>query len=138
MFQLSLPQRRSLTISAVADDLATLEGLQRYLQPRVSFRAVPALKKAFASLAASDAVVFYPDGFSTRGVQRFVRQLLDNATVAVVIIVTACPEQFRGLSDASATADRFIVLSRPAWPWELFATIQATLPRPRREDAHPC
>ena len=138
MFQINVPTRRSLTVMTVADDIPTLEGLERYLHPRVSFLAVPELDGAVAGLAASDAVVLYPDGFAVRAVERFVRRLICDTTLSLVIVVTAQVDRFRALSQSRATASRFIVLSQPVWPWELFATIQASLPYPRREDARSC
>ncbi len=137
MFHANFPRRRSLTVTAVAD-IATLESLEHYLHPRVSFRAVPELEGAFTSLAASDAVVFYPDGFAPGAVQLLVRRLIGHATLDLVIVVTAQPERFRALSHSRATANRFIVFSKPAWPWELFATIQASLPDLRRQEACSC
>lgn len=138
MFRLNLSTRRSLTVTTVADDMTTLESLGRYLQRRVSFRAAPDLETAFASLAASDAVVFYPDGYAQRGVQSFVSRLISNTTLSLVIVVTKDPERFRALSQSRTTASQFIVLSQPAWPWELFATIAAGFPYVQHEDARSC
>jgi hypothetical protein len=138
MFRVNLTQRRGLTVTTVADDIGILDGLKRYMQARVSFRAVPEIAQAIRSLAASDAVVFYPDGFGARGVQLFIRRLVDHSTLSLVIVVTAEPERFRRLTQSRATANRFIVLGWPAWPWEVFATIQAALPGRRREDAWSC
>jgi hypothetical protein len=138
MFRLSATKRRSLTVATVADDLSTLESVGRYLHERVSFRAVPTLEGAFETLAVSDVVVFYPDGFSLRAVQLFVRRLVGHATLPLVIVVTAEPDRFQPLSRSRRTADRFVVFAMPAWPWELFATIQASLPGPKRGDPGPC
>ena len=138
MFQSNFPTRRSLTVTTIADDISTLEGLERYLHARVSFRAVTELEGAVASVAASDAVVLYPDGFAPNAVQHFVRHLIGNTSLSLVIVVTGQPERFRALSDSRATANRFIVLLRPVWPWELLATIQAGLPYPGREHARSC
>jgi hypothetical protein len=99
---------------------------------------VPTLEDAFATSAASDAVVFYPDGFATSAVRRFIRRLIGNATLSLVIIVTWHPERFAALDYMPAATNKFIVLSEPAWPWELFATIQSSLPRFRRVDSSTC
>jgi hypothetical protein len=137
MFRLNSPARRHLTVTAIADDLATLESLEHYLRPRVTVRVVPQLAGALSSVAASDAVVFYPDGFGSRHVRAFVRQLLDHSALSLVIAVTADPKRFRAMMPRAGATNRFIVLAQPAWPWELLTTIQATLPCLRRE-ASPC
>ncbi len=137
MFRPNPPVRRSLTVTAIADDLATLESLEQYLRPRVTVRIVPQLAGALANVAASDAVVFYPDGFGSRNVRAFVRQLLDHSALSLVIAVTADPNRFRAMIPRASATNRFIVLAKPAWPWELLRTIQATLPCVRREIS-PC
>jgi hypothetical protein len=129
MFRLSLPKRRSLTVSAVASDLPTLDGIGRYLDRRVSFRVLS---------AASDVVLFYPDGFPMSHVQNFVRRLLGNATLSLVIVVTTRADLFLPLARSRTSADKFIVLPMPAWPWELFATIQSSLPGFHRDDRGLC
>jgi hypothetical protein len=134
MFQIRTTRRRGLTVTSVADDVGLLEGLERYLHSRVSFRAAPALGDATTILAASDVVVFYPDGFPAGAAQRFLRRLIDQSTIPLVIVVSRDAQRFRELGHSRATANRFIVLGWPAWPWELFATIQAALPGPPRGD----
>ena len=138
MFRLSLPKRRSLTVSAVASDLPTLDGIGRYLDRRVSFRAIHGLSQAFVLSAASDVVLFYPDGFPMSHVQNFVRRLLGNATLSLVIVVTTRADLFLPLARSRTSADKFIVLPTPAWPWELFATIQSSLPGFHRDDRGLC
>jgi hypothetical protein len=137
MFRLNSPTRRHLTVTAIADDLGTLESLERYLGPRVTVRIVPQLAGALSNVAASDAVLFYPDGFGSRHVRAFVRQLLDHSALALVIAVTADPSRLRAMIPRASAANRFVVLAQPAWPWELLTTIQATLPCLRR-GASPC
>jgi hypothetical protein len=51
-------------VAAVATDPSKLHSLERYLRGRVSVRAVFALEGAFATLAASDAVVLLRTGQS--------------------------------------------------------------------------
>lgn len=138
MFRISLPKRRSLTVTAVAQELSTLEGLGTYLTGRVSFRAVQGLTQAFVLSAASDVVLFYPDGFPMGPVQTFVRRLLGNATLSLVILATRCPDAFLPLARSRASAHKFIVLQTPVWPWELFATIHSSLPAFRRDDRGLC
>ena len=138
MFRLSFPKRRSLTVTVVAEDRSTLDSIGHYLKRHVTFLAVPTLEDAFVKSAASDAIVFYPDGFATVAVRRFVHRLLGHATLSLVIIVTAHPQRFAGLDFLRAATNKFIVLSEPAWPWELFATIHSSLPRFRRMDSSPC
>jgi hypothetical protein len=138
MFRLRTRKRRSLTVATVAADLSKLDSLERYLRGRVSVRAVSALEGAFATLAASDAVVFYPDGFAISAVRHFLRRLIGHTGLALVIVVTAEPERFQPLERARATANRFIVLSAPVWPWELLATMRSSVPGLREEDAGTC
>jgi hypothetical protein len=138
MFRISLPKCRSLTVTAVANDLATLEGLGVYLTRRVSFRAVDGLTQAFVLSAASDVVLFYPDGFPTGVVQKFARRLLGNATLSLVILATRRPDAFLPLASSRAFAHKVIVLPAPAWPWELFATIHSSLPAFRRSAQRLC
>jgi hypothetical protein len=125
-------------VAAVAADPSRLHSLERYFRGRVSVRATFTLEGAFATLAASDAVVFYPDGFAIRGVQRFLRRLIAHAGLSLVIVVTAEPERFQPLHRSRATANRFVVFSAPAWPWELLATMRSSLPGLREKDAAAC
>jgi hypothetical protein len=138
MFRVSFPKRRSLAVTVVAEDRCTLHSIGHYLNRHLTFFAVPTLEDAFTKSAASDAVVFYPDRFPNAAVQRFIRRLIGNATLSLVIIVTAHPERFVGLDYLRVAMNKFIVLSEPAWPWELLATIHSTLPGFRRLDSSPC
>ena len=138
MFRFDWRKRRALTVTTVADDLSALDDLGRYLHQKVSFRVVPVLEGAFANLAASDAVVFYPDSFAPRSVQLFLRRLIGHATLSLVIIVTEHPERFDPLNRSHATANKFIVFSRPAWPWEILAALRAGLPGLHPEGGGPC
>jgi hypothetical protein len=128
MFHLKFPKRRSVTITAVAEDVDTLESLAHYLRRRVSFNSARDLDHAFTTSAASDVVLFYPDGFSVPEVYEFALRVLGNTTLSLVVVVTGHPERFNVLLQASVMVNRLIVLAKPAWPWELFATIQSGLP----------
>jgi len=138
MFRLSFPKRRSLTLTVVAEDRSILHSIGHYLNRHVTCFAVPTLEDAFTMSAASDAIVFYPDGFATAAVRRFIQRLIGNATLSLVIIVTWHKERFAALDYMPAATNNFIVLSEPAWPWELFATIQSSLPRFRGVDSSVC
>jgi hypothetical protein len=138
MFRLASSNRRSITVMLVSQDLSTIDRTERYMRRRVSFRAVWALDEALTKAAASDAVVFYPDGFPPRAVRTFVQRLAASATLSLVIVVTRHPEQFRDLEHPNAMANRAIVLSEPAWPWEIYATIHSSLPGFSRSGSGPC
>jgi len=141
MFRMVPLKRRNLVITTIADDLDTLLGLTTYLGSRVQqVRVVPMLRRASVGLASSDAVLFYPDDFPQYATRQFLRRLRTSVSQFLVLIVTSCPERYQALNVASATSDRFIVLRSPAWPWELYATIHATLRASlvRRPSAVPC
>ena len=122
-------------MAAIAADSSKLDSLERYLRGQVSVRAVSALEGAFATLAASDAVVFYPDGFGSPSVRHFLRLLIGTTGLALVIVVTSEPDRFQPLHRSRATANRFVVSSAPAWPWELLAMMRLSIPGLREEDA---
>jgi phosphatidylserine synthase len=133
MFGLSSPKRRSLTVAAVAKAPAALDDIAPYLARRVTFLAVLGLDEGFPVLAAADAVLVYPDGFSLEEVQPFMQRLLAGATLALAILITSEPKQYRALSEQQGAANRLIVLAAPAWPSLVFATIQSGIPRLRQE-----
>jgi hypothetical protein len=138
MFHPSPPTRRSLTVTVVSRDIATIDNLERYLFRRVWYRAALGLAEASRESLASDCVVLYPDGFSKSEAQRFARRLTFSPTVSLVIIVTAFPARFSLLACTQSASNRLIVLSQPTWPWTLFATIESSLPSPRRKSSRPC
>jgi hypothetical protein len=138
MFRLSARKRRSLTVTGIASDAATLEGLGHYLGQWFWFNAARDLEAGFVASAASDAVVFYPDGFAPAKHPGFVRRLIGNATLSLVIVVTEHPERFRALARSRVASDKFIVLSQPIWPWDLLATLQASLPGFRKQVSRMC
>ncbi|HYQ42165.1 MAG TPA: hypothetical protein VER11_09355 [Polyangiaceae bacterium] len=125
-------------MTAIGNDAATLEGLGGYLNRRVAYRSVRALREASAAAMASDCVVLYPDGFPARAVQRLARDLINCPTVSLVILVTAQPDIYQGIDRSRTANNRLIVLQPPAWPWTLFATIQSSLPSLRREVSRLC
>ncbi|HEY0465786.1 MAG TPA: hypothetical protein VGC79_16345 [Polyangiaceae bacterium] len=138
MFRAKPETRRNLTVTAICSDAATLDGLEGYLNRRVSFRCFRAIHRAGKESMAADCVVLYPDGFPPRAVQRLAKNLTSAPTVSLVIIVTARPAEYQALDRARTANSRLIVLSLPAWPWTLFATIQSSLPSLRREASRLC
>jgi hypothetical protein len=137
MFRIQ-PKRRSLIVTVVAEDRSILHSVGHYLSRHVTSFAAPTLDDALMKSAASDAVVFFPDGFTDAAVLHIVRRLMRNATLSLVIIVSAHPESFAGLDFLRAATNKFIVLSAPAWPWDLLATIHSSLPRFGRAASSPC
>lgn len=138
MFRAKPETRRSLTVTAICNDASILEGLGRYLNRRVSYHSVLEMRQATRASMASDCVVFYPDGFPARAVQRLSRDLVSCPTVSLVIIVSARPNEYQALDRALTASNRVIVLSPPVWPWTLFATIQSSLPSLRCEASRLC
>jgi hypothetical protein len=115
-----------------------VDGLARYLNPRGTFRAVLALPKAARNAMASDAVILYPDDFAAAGVLDLAVRLLNRKSVSLLIIVTANPARFRALERSRQATSKLVVLSKPAWPWTLLATIESTLQHARREGSRSC
>jgi len=138
MFRAKPETRRSLTVTAICSDAATLEGLGGYLDRRVSYRSILEIGQASEASLATDCVVLYPDGFPTRGVRHLVGRLVSSPTVSLVIVVTARPNEYQSLDRALTANSSLIVLSSPAWPWTLFATIQSSLPSPRARASRLC
>jgi hypothetical protein len=134
MFHIRFPKRRSLTVVAVSNDVATFEGVAHYLIPRVWFRAVGGLSEAFVKSAAADVLIFYPDELTALEAQRFTLRAISNVTLSLIIVVTTHKERFLGLTRWPGAINRVIVLAPPVRPWELFATIQSALPQIGRED----
>ena len=133
MFKSRSEARRSLTVTAICSDAATLEGLAGYLHRRVAYRAVLTLGRANEESMASDCVLLYPDGFPARPAQRLAKRLISCATVSLVVIVTAQPSEYEVLERDRTTSSRLMVLSPPAWPWTLFAAIESSFPSVHRE-----
>lgn len=138
MFQARRLVRRNLTVTLVCPDADVISGLERYLRYRVSCRVVLALAQASVDPMVSDCVVLYPDGFPVHPVQRFAARLIRSPTVPLVIIVTESPEHFGSIDRGRRENNRLILFSPPAWPWTLFATIESSLPSPRREASQLC
>jgi len=138
MFKARPENRRSLTVTVICNDASTLEGVGGYLSRRVTYRSVQAIGQANKESMASDCVVLYPDGFPARAVQRLAGHLASCPTVSLVIIATALPTEYQILDRGRTTTNRLIVLSLPAWPWTLFAAIESSLPRIRREASRLC
>ena len=134
MFHLERPLPRSLTISAVGTETSVLLAVEKYFCPRVSaFKAFGSVDElALKGLTVSDALVFYPDHFSHARVQPFLRRLIRTSTPSIVVVVTSEPQRFESLNHSPASADRFIVLSEPVWPWVLFRTVQTMVNGGRR------
>ncbi len=129
MFHLERPLPRSLTVAAVGTELSILLAVEKYFHPRVSvFKAYGSVDEfTIRALTVSDALVFYPDDFSHARVQGFLRRLIRTSTPQIVVVVTSDPQRFEGLNQSPASADRFIVLSEPVWPWVLFRTVHTTV-----------
>ena len=125
-------------VTAICNDISTLEGLGGYMNRRVTYRSVLAVSEASKVSMSSDCVVLYPDGFPARAAQRLARDLINCPTVSLVIIVTAWPNEYQALDRTRTANNRLIMLSPPAWPWTLFATIQSSLPSLRREASRLC
>jgi hypothetical protein len=138
MFRAKPPARRSLTVTVVCRDPSTIQGLEVYLARRVTCCVALALAQASKQSMASDCVVLYPDGFPARSAQRFANRLVDSPTVSLVVIVSAIPAEYQSLGRARSLSNRLIVLSAPAWPWTIFATIESSLPTLRREPSRLC
>jgi len=138
MFRIGLPKRRGLTVTGVTGDAGTLASMVQYFKGRVSFRAVPDLSQAFRVSASSDAVVFYPDEFEQKMGLRFLLMSIGNATLSLIVVVTSDPGQFQAVAYSRGAVDKCIVLSKPIWPWELLATIQAGVPGYRRGTSRLC
>jgi hypothetical protein len=133
MFRQRPETRRSLTVTAISSDAATLEGLGGYLNRRVTYRPVFTIREASKASLASDCVVLYPDAFPAREVQNLARRLIGYPTVSLAIIVTARPYEYQALDRGQTATNRLVVLSPPVWPWTLFATIQSSFPILRGE-----
>ncbi|HET7544138.1 MAG TPA: hypothetical protein VFK05_29905 [Polyangiaceae bacterium] len=103
----------------------------------MSYRSVSAIGHLSKALLASDCIVLYPDGFPVRPAQRLAMDLINCPTVSLVIIVTT-QTKYQELNRARTLSNRLIVLSPPAWPWTLFATIQSSLPSLHRETSRLC
>ena len=125
-------------MTAICNDTSTVDGLEGYLKRRVSYHSVLEIGQASQASMASDCVVLYPDGYPARAVRQLARDLINSPTVSLVIIVTARPIEYQALDRARTANSRLIVLSPPAWPWTLFATIQSSLPSLRRESSRMC
>lgn len=132
MFRTSLPKRRGLTVTGVAGHPGTLESMARYFGGRVSFRAVPDLNQAFRVCASSDVVVLYPDEFAQKATLRLLSELIGNVSLSLIIVVTSAPSHFQAVAYSRGAVDKCIVLSKPIWPWEILATLQAGVPAYRK------
>ena len=91
MFNAKPATKRSLNVTVIGHDLATIEGLGGYLRRRFAFRAVLASEEPSEEAMRSDCVVLYPDELPRRSAQRLARRLISCPTVSLAIIVTALP-----------------------------------------------
>ena len=139
MFNAKPATRRSLSVTAVSRDAATIEGLGCYLRRRVAFRAALASEEPSDESLRSDCVVLYPDGLPSRAAQRLARRLIGSPTVSLVIIVTALPvAEYQTLVGSRSSNNRLIFLPTPAWPWTVYATIESSLSGPYRAASRLC
>ena len=139
MFNAKPATRRSLSVTAISHNAATIEGLGRYLRRRVTFRAALASEEPSEESLRSDCVVLYPDGLPARAAQRLARRLIGSPTVSLVIVVTALPAAERqALVGSRSSINRLIFLPLPAWPWTIFATIESSLPSRDRAASRFC
>jgi len=143
MFNAKPATRRSLSVTAISHNAATIEGLGRYLRRRVTFRAALASEEPSEESLRSDCVVLYPDGLPARAAQRLARRLIGSPTVSLVIVVTALPAAERqalvgSRSYVPLSINRLIFLPLPAWPWTIFATIESSLPSRDRAASRFC
>ena len=139
MFNAKPAAMRNLSVTGIAMDPGTLEGLGHYLRRRVAYRGVFAADEPSEESMRSDCVVLYPDGLPLRAAQRLARRLISCPTVSLVIIVTALPAAERQTLVGSRSASNCLIfLPIPAWPWTVFATIESSLPGRYRAASQQC
>ena len=139
MFNTKPATKRSLSITAISSDAATIEGLGHYLRRRVAFRAAFAPEEPSEETLRSDCVVLYPDGIPARSAQRLARRLISSPTVSLVIIVTGLSAtECQVLVGSRSSINRLIFLPLTIWPWTIFAAIESTLPSLHRSASRFC
>jgi hypothetical protein len=139
MFNAKPATKRSLNVTVIGHDMATIEGLGGYLRRRVAFRAALASEEPSEQTMRSDCVVLYLDELSRRSAQRLASRLISCPTVSLVIIVTSLSAgECRALVGSRSSSNRLIFLPRPAWPSTVFATIESGLPGRYRAASQLC
>jgi hypothetical protein len=110
------------TITILTSSRETLDGVQQYLR-RAGARASGASRPEEIARANGriDAVLFFADDYSRAEAKRVFESLQRDASIAVLVVITASVDEFRVARDSDP---RVIVLRRPAWGWMLVDAIR--------------
>jgi len=114
-----------LRLALISNDRETLDGVKDYFERAgARLRATNRLEEASDTAAGAEAVVFFADDYPLEEARAAVAGL----SVRLVVIVTADVAAFNACRKGRASAERIVVLPRPAWGWVLLEAIRASQP----------
>ena len=110
------------TITILTSSRETLDGVEQYLRGAGARASGASRLEEIARVNGRvDAVLFFADDYSRTEAKRAFESLQRDASIAVLVVITASVDDFRAARDADP---RIVVLRRPAWGWMLVDAIR--------------
>jgi hypothetical protein len=129
----SSPKNRHLSVTLVAKNPSTLEGLENYLQGVGVFanstRSIEHLLDTTPPSTA--AAIVFPDEFQAAAVISALATAKKQRPDVLVVVITNEPSRFDKLAGGVGASEGLLVMAKPVWAWTILDAIRARLDEPQ-------
>jgi DNA-binding NtrC family response regulator len=129
----SPPKNPQLSVTLVAKNASTLEGLENYLRGvgvwANSTRSIERLLEM--TPPSSAAVIVFPDEFQAAAVASVLATAKKQRPDVLVVVITNEPSRFDKLAGGVGASEGLLVMAKPVWAWTILDAIRARLDEPQ-------
>lgn len=131
----SPPKNRHLSVTLVAKNPSTLEGLETYLQGvGVLANGTRSIERLLEMTPPSTAAaIVFPDEFQAAAVISALETAKKQRPDVLVVVITNDPSRFDKLAGGADESGRLLVIAKPVWAWTILDAIRAQLDEPKGE-----
>jgi hypothetical protein len=120
------PRAKPLHVTVVSDNEETLERLRAYFDDAgVPTEGKRSVRAASTLVAATTAVVLFPDDFAERDVIALVGRLRRSRPRVLLLLVTREPQRFGDVVAPDGKSIPPLVLPKPSFGWSILDAIRA-------------
>ena len=131
----SPPKNQDLSVTLVAKNPSTIEGLENYLHGAgVLARSTRSIESLLEMTPPSTAAaIVFPDEFQSAAVITTLKTAKKQRPDVLVVVITHEPSRFDKLAGGAEGSGRLLVMAKPVWAWTILDAIRARLDEAKGE-----